>query len=84
MMKRAAFVKELGTRIIIHDYLTSGFIANTILAHYCRYNDLFFHIHHQMHAIIDQQKVHGMHFCVLAKTLCFICRGSYPLQYSSG
>jgi len=52
-MKRTAFVKELGTRIIIHDYLTSGFTANTILAHYCRYNDPFLHIHHQMHAVID-------------------------------
>jgi ribulose-bisphosphate carboxylase large chain len=53
MMKRTAFVKELGTRIIIHDHLTSGFTANTILAHYCRYNDPFLHIHHQMHAVID-------------------------------
>ncbi len=84
MMKRSAFAKELGTPIIIHDYLTSGFTANTILVHYCRYNDVFLHIRHQMHAIIDQQKVHGMHFHILAKTLCFIYWGSYPHQYSSG
>jgi ribulose-bisphosphate carboxylase large chain len=69
MMKRVAFFKELGTIIFIHDYLTNGYIVNTILAHYCRYNDLFFHIHLVTHAIIDQQKNYCMHFRVLAKTL---------------
>ncbi|KAL8249824.1 hypothetical protein R6Q59_006692 [Mikania micrantha] len=28
-----------------------------------------FHIHHAMHAVIDRQKNHGMHFRVLAKAL---------------
>ncbi len=69
MMKRAAFARKLGTPIIMHDYLTRGFTANTTLAHYCRDNGLLFHIHHAMHAIIDQQKNHGMHFCVFVKTL---------------
>jgi len=55
MMKRVAFAKELGTPIIIHDYVTSGFTANITLTHYCRYIDLFFHIYCAMHAIIDQQ-----------------------------
>jgi ribulose-bisphosphate carboxylase large chain len=31
MMKRAQFAKELGVPIIIHDYLTGGFTANTSL-----------------------------------------------------
>ncbi|MCO5559859.1 hypothetical protein L7F22_013463 [Adiantum nelumboides] len=46
-----------------------GFTANTSLAHYCRDNGLLLHIHRAMHAVIDRQKNHGMHFRVLAKAL---------------
>jgi ribulose-bisphosphate carboxylase large chain len=53
IMKRAAFGRKLGTPIIMHDYLRSGFTANTILVHYCRDNGLLFHIHCAMHAVID-------------------------------
>ncbi|GJU91883.1 ribulose-1,5-bisphosphate carboxylase/oxygenase large subunit [Tanacetum coccineum] len=35
MMKRAIFARELGVPIVMHDYLTGGFTANTSLAHYC-------------------------------------------------
>ena len=45
MMKRAQFAKELGVPIIMHDYLTGGFTANTSLAAYCRDNGLLLHIH---------------------------------------
>ncbi|XVF80793.1 hypothetical protein PTKIN_Ptkin15bG0103600 [Pterospermum kingtungense] len=38
MIKRAACARELGALIIMHDYLTGGFTANTTLAHYCRDN----------------------------------------------
>ncbi|KAD3640652.1 hypothetical protein E3N88_29875 [Mikania micrantha] len=69
MMKRAAFARELGVPIVMHDYLTGGFTANTTLAHYCRDNGLLLHIHRAMHAVIDRQKNHGMHFRVLAKAL---------------
>jgi len=69
MMKRATFASELGTPIIIHDYFISGFTTNTTLAHYCRNNGLLLHIRHAMHAVIDQQKNHGMHFHVLVKAL---------------
>uniref|UniRef100_A0A2K1RA51 Ribulose bisphosphate carboxylase large subunit C-terminal domain-containing protein n=1 Tax=Populus trichocarpa TaxID=3694 RepID=A0A2K1RA51_POPTR len=41
--------------------------ANTSLAHYCRDNGLLLHIHRAMHAVIDRQKNHGIHFRVLAK-----------------
>ncbi|TXG72683.1 hypothetical protein EZV62_001262 [Acer yangbiense] len=51
------------------DYLTGEFTANTSLSHYCRDNGLLLHIHHAMHAVIDRQKNHGIHFCVLAKAL---------------
>ena len=51
----------------MHDYLTGGFTTNTTLAYYCR--DIL-HIYRVMHAIIDRQKYHGMHFRVLAKALC--------------
>ncbi|CAA6671958.1 unnamed protein product [Spirodela intermedia] len=37
---------------------------------YCQDNGLLLHIHHTIHAIIDRQKNHGMHFHVLAKALC--------------
>ena len=55
--------------IVMHDYLTGGFTANTSLAHYCRDNGLLLHIHRAMHAVIDRQRNHGIHFRVLAKAL---------------
>ncbi|GAB2288722.1 hypothetical protein Dimus_023038 [Dionaea muscipula] len=70
MIKRAAFARELGDPIIMHDYLTGGFTTNTSLAHYCRDNSLLLHTHRTMHAVIDRQKNHGMHFRVLAKAIC--------------
>ncbi|KAL0749100.1 hypothetical protein Bca101_031102 [Brassica carinata] len=69
MIKRAVFARELGVPIVMHDYLTGGFTANTSLAHYCRDNGPLLHIHRTMHAVIDRQKNHGMHFRVLAKAL---------------
>jgi ribulose-bisphosphate carboxylase large chain len=53
----------------MHEYLIGGFIANITLSHYCRDNGLLLHIHRAMHAVIDRQKNHGMHFYVLAKAL---------------
>ncbi|KAL4188879.1 hypothetical protein AMTRI_Chr08g162700 [Amborella trichopoda] len=35
MIKMTIFARKLGVPIIMHDYLTGGFIANTSLAHYC-------------------------------------------------
>ncbi|KAI9080608.1 hypothetical protein K1719_037414 [Acacia pycnantha] len=69
MIKRAVFARELGVPIVMHDYLTGDSLANTSLAHYCRDNGLLLHIHRAMHAVIDRQKNHGMHFRVLAKAL---------------
>ncbi|KAF3638245.1 Ribulose bisphosphate carboxylase large chain [Capsicum annuum] len=54
MMKRAVFARELGIPIVMHDYLTGGFTANTSLAHYCRDNGLLLHIHRAMHIVIDR------------------------------
>ncbi|KAF8398677.1 hypothetical protein HHK36_014532 [Tetracentron sinense] len=48
---------------------TGGFTANTSLSYYCRDNGLLLHIHRAMHAVIDRQKNHGIHFRVLAKAL---------------
>ncbi|MCL7028456.1 hypothetical protein MKW94_001737 [Papaver nudicaule] len=69
MIKRVVFARELGVPIVMHDYLTGGFTANISLAHYYRDNGLLLHIHRAMHAIIDRQKNHGIHFRVLAKAL---------------
>jgi ribulose-bisphosphate carboxylase large chain len=66
MLFRAEFAKDLGVPIIMHDYITGGFTANTSLAIYCRNNGLYY-IHRAMHAVIDRQN-HGIHFRVLAIT----------------
>jgi ribulose-bisphosphate carboxylase large chain len=69
IIKRAQFAKELGVPIIMHDYLTGGFTANTSLASFCRDNGLLLHIHRAIHGVIDRQRNHGIHFRVLAKAL---------------
>ncbi|MEJ2175125.1 MAG: form I ribulose bisphosphate carboxylase large subunit [bacterium] len=69
MYKRAVFAKELGAPIIMHDYLTGGLCANTGLANWCRENGMLLHIHRAMHAVIDRNPHHGIHFRVLAKAL---------------
>lgn len=69
MLKRAECARELGVPIVMHDYLTGGFTANTSLSNYCRDTGLLLHIHRAMHAVIDRQKNHGIHFRVLAKAL---------------
>nr|YP_009862972.1 ribulose-1,5-bisphosphate carboxylase/oxygenase large subunit [Anthoceros punctatus]YP_009863062.1 ribulose-1,5-bisphosphate carboxylase/oxygenase large subunit [Anthoceros agrestis]QKD76428.1 ribulose-1,5-bisphosphate carboxylase/oxygenase large subunit [Anthoceros punctatus]QKD76518.1 ribulose-1,5-bisphosphate carboxylase/oxygenase large subunit [Anthoceros agrestis] len=70
MMKRAQFARELGMPIVMHDYLTGGFIVNMILAHYCRDNGLLLHIHRAMYVVTDRQRNHGIHFRVSAKASC--------------
>ena len=69
MLFRAETAKMLGVPIVMHDYITGGFTANTSLAWYCRQHGLLLHIHRAMHAVIDRQKLHGIHFRVLAKCL---------------
>jgi ribulose-bisphosphate carboxylase large chain len=69
MINRAECVKDLGMPILMHDYLTGGFTANTSLSKFCRENGTLLHIHRAMHAVIDRQLNHGMHFRVLAKLL---------------
>jgi ribulose-bisphosphate carboxylase large chain len=69
MFKRAEHAKELGAPIIMHDYITGGFCANTGLAQWCRDNGLLLHIHRAMHAVLDRNPNHGIHFRVLTKIL---------------
>ena len=69
MYKRAEFAKELGSRIIMHDFFTAGFTANTSLANWCRDNGMLLHIHRAMHAVVDRNPLHGIHFRVLTKCL---------------
>jgi len=69
MIERADLVKELRMPILMHDYLTRVFTANTSLAHFCRAEGTLLHIHRAMHAVIDRQVNHRMHFRVLAKLL---------------
>ena len=68
-LHRAQFAAEIKTPIIMHDFITGGFTVNTSLAKFCRDNGLLLHIHRAMHAVIDRQKNHGIHFRVLAKCL---------------
>ncbi len=68
MYKRAELAKELGSRIIMVDYLTVGFTAFTSLSKWCRDNGVLLHAHRAMHAVMDRQRNHGIHWRVLAKT----------------
>jgi ribulose-bisphosphate carboxylase large chain len=67
MIERASFAKELGSPIIMLDYLTAGFTAHTSLSRWCRANGLLLHCHRAMHAVLDRQRNHGIHWRVLAK-----------------
>ncbi len=67
MYRRAEDAKALGSRIIMVDYLTVGFTAFASLAKWCRRNGILLHAHRAMHAVIDRQKNHGIHWRVLAK-----------------
>lgn len=67
--KRAEFAKEVGAPIIMSDYLTMGFTAHTSLSLWCRENGMLLHCHRALHAVIDRQKNHGIHWRVLAKWL---------------
>ena len=69
MYERAEFAKEIGTPIIMHDFFTGGFCANTGLARWCQKNGVLLHIHRAMHAVVDRNPHHGIHFRVLTKCL---------------
>src|SRR3569833_1445422 len=69
MYERAEFAKEIGAPIIMHDYITGGFCANTGLANWCRDYGMLLLIHRAMHAVLDRNPKHGIHFRVLAKCL---------------
>lgn len=69
MYKRAEYAKTLGMPIIMHDFLTAGFTAHTSLANWCRANGVLLHVHRALHAVIDRNPYHGIHFRVLAKCL---------------
>ena len=43
--------------------------ANTGLANWCRNNGMLLHIHRAMHAVLDRNPHHGIHFRVLTKVL---------------
>jgi len=69
MFERAEFAKSLEMPIIMHDFLTAGFTANTSLANWARRNGMLLHIHRAMHAVLDRNPYHGIHFRVLTKAL---------------
>lgn len=67
MLERAECAREMGSRIIMVDFLTVGFAALTTLSRWCRRNGMLLHCHRAMHAVIDRQRDHGIHWRVLAK-----------------
>jgi ribulose-bisphosphate carboxylase large chain len=69
MLERAEYAKELGAPIVMHDYLVGGLAAHTTLANWCRRSGMLLHVHRALHAVIDRQKEHGIHYRVLAKWL---------------
>jgi len=69
MLERAEFAKELGSPIVMHDFLVGGFSAHQTLSNWCRRNGMLLHVHRALHAVIDRQKAHGINYRVLAKFL---------------
>jgi ribulose-bisphosphate carboxylase large chain len=69
MLERAEFARELGSPIVMHDFLVGGFTAHQTLSNWCRRNGILLHVHRALHAVIDRQKSHGIHYRVLAKWL---------------
>ncbi len=69
MLERAELAKELGSPIIMHDFLVGGLAAHTTLSRWCRRNGMLLHVHRALHAVLDRQKDHGIHYRVLAKWL---------------
>src|SRR5512133_2903208 len=69
MLERAEFARELGSPIVMHDFLVGGFTAHQTLSNWCRRNGMLLHVHRALHAVIDRQKSHGIHYRVLAKWL---------------
>ncbi len=67
MYKRAELARDLGSRIIMVDYLTAGFTAFTSLSKWARENGVLLHAHRALHAVLDRQRNHGIHWRVLAK-----------------
>ncbi|WOH14695.1 hypothetical protein DCAR_0934217 [Daucus carota subsp. sativus] len=70
--RKGYICERIGSSYCNDDYLTGRFTANTKLAHYYRDNGLLLHIHRIMHAVVDRQKNHGIHFRVPAKALCIV------------
>jgi ribulose-bisphosphate carboxylase large chain len=69
MLERAEFARELGSPIVMHDFLVGGFTAHQTLSNWCRRNGMLLHVHRALHAVLDRQKSHGIHYRVLAKWL---------------
>jgi ribulose-bisphosphate carboxylase large chain len=69
ILERAEFARQLGSPIIMHDYLVGGLSAHATLSRWCRRNGMLLHVHRALHAVVDRQKDHGIHFRVLAKWL---------------
>lgn len=69
MFQRAEFAREIGTPIIMSDYLTLGWAAHNSLSRWCRDNGMLLHVHRAMHAVLDRNPNHGINFRVLAKLL---------------
>jgi len=66
MLERAEYAKRCSP-IIMVDYLVVGFTAHQTLSNWCRRNGMLLHIHRAMHAVVDRQRNHGVHWRVLAK-----------------
>ena len=69
MLERAETARELGSPIVMHDFLVGGLSAHQTLSRWCRRHGMLLHVHRALHAVLDRQKDHGIHYRVLAKWL---------------
>mgnify|MGYP000498074877 CR=1 FL=1 len=72
MYKRAEFAKEIGSPIIMSDYLTMGWAAQASLSRWCRDKGMLLHVHRAMPGVIDRHPKHGINFRCLQWNGCWI------------
>src|SRR6266704_1008249 len=82
MLERAEFARNLGSPIIMHDYLVGGLSAHTTLSRWCRRNGMLLHVHRALHAVLPAASggIHVWHMPALVEIFGDDC----VLQFGGG
>jgi ribulose-bisphosphate carboxylase large chain len=68
-LRRLEYAYELGSRMIMYDFLTAGFAASADIFKRAGELDMIVHCHRAMHAVFTRQANHGIAMRVVAKWL---------------